>query len=241
MNSHGESTMILNSEPFQMNSKGLIILLLLFLAFASYSQEKDFQMWTELGIKKEINKDFSLSLNQEFRFNENASTFDKWHSTFGLEYDITKYVRMRVMYRYSQNKDLEKGFEVAHRYLSDVILRKKVKRFNLSYRLRYQMDYEKDFTGEALYMDSQALRSRFMFKYNIRKNPLTPYTSYEFLYRLNNPYGNSIERNRITIGIDYNLTDNLSANLYYRYQTSSGNDVRAKNYYITGIGMSYKF
>lgn len=233
--------MKLNSEQYQMNNKRLITLFFLVFSFVSYSQEEDFQIWTELGLKKEIIDDVSLLLNQEFRFNENATTFDKWHSTLGVSYDINKYIRLRAMYRYTQNKDLEKGFEVAHRTLGDFILRKRVERFRLSYRLRYQMDYEKDFTGEALYMESQALRNRFKVAYNIRKNPLTPFVSYEFLYRLNNPYGNSIERNRFTFGLDYNVTDNLSANVYYRYQTTSGNDVKARNFYITGIGLAYSF
>ena len=205
-----------------MNKSSFI--LLLFFPFLLIAQEQDFQQWSKIGVSYDLNKDLSVSLDQGFRFRENASLPDVTFSNLSLKYDLIKKWSVAIGYRYITDFDLSQNTSTSHRIYSDINYRKKKKRWLMKNRLRYQYQ-EENFT----------LRDKVSLSYNIRKTPLEPFTAFELFFK-----DSEFKKWRFTLGASYPFLKEFDIDVYYRLQQSF-NTNNPKQLHILGLGMEYKF
>jgi predicted porin len=205
-----------------MNKSSFI--LLLFCPFLLIAQEQDFQQWSKIGISYDLNKDLSFSLDQGFRFRENASLPDVTFSNLSLKYDLIKKWSVAIGYRYITDYDLSQNTSTSRRIYSDINYRIKKKRWLMKNRLRYQYQ-EENFT----------LRDKVSLSYNIRKTPLEPFTNFELFFK-----DSELKKWRYTLGASYPFLKEFDIDAYYRLQQSF-NTNNPKQLYILGLGMEYKF
>jgi len=205
-----------------MNKSSFI--LLLFCPFLLFAQEQDFQLWSKLGASYDLNKDFSLSLDQGFRARENASLPDVNFSNLSLKYDLIKKWSVAIGYRYITDFDLSQNTSTSHRIYTDINYRKKKKRWLMKNRLRYQYQ-EENFT----------LRDKASLSYNIRKTPLEPFTAFELFFK-----DSEFKKWRYTLGASYPFLKEFDIDAYYRIQQSF-NTNNPKQLHILGLGIEYKF
>ena len=205
-----------------MNKSSFI--LLLFFPFLLIAQEQDFQQWSKIGVSYDLNKDLSVSLDQGFRFRENASLPDVTFSNLSLKYDFIKKWSVAIGYRYITDFDLSQNTSNIHRIYSDINYRKKKKRWLMKNRLRYQYQ-EENFT----------LRDKVSLSYNIRKTPLEPFTAFELFFK-----DSEFKKWRYTLGVSYPFLKEFDIDIYYRLQQSF-NTNNPKQLHILGLGMEYKF
>lgn len=220
-----------------MNRKFIVYIGLLFISLSTFSQEQDFEIWTEAKVEKILNKQISIIAVEEFRFDNNASTFDKWLNTIGVHYAINKAVRFRVLYRYTINNTLTKGFQKSNRIAADGVFRYKYERFIFRYRLRYQYDF---INIDGLQSDGQFLRNRIGVKYNVPKIPLMPFINYELLHGLDGSDGVSLDRLRVTGGFSYDFTEYFTADIYFRHQSTNYSAARQEAY-VLGFSVGFEF
>ena len=97
-----------------MNKSSFI--LLLFCPFLLIAQEQDFQLWSKVGASYDLNKDLSVSLDQAFRFRENASLADVSFSNLSLKYDFIKKWSVAIGYRYITDFDLSQNSFISQRF-----------------------------------------------------------------------------------------------------------------------------
>lgn len=205
-----------------MNKSSFI--LLLFCPFLLIAQEQDFQLWSKVGASYDLNKDLSVSLDQAFRFRENASLPDVTFSNLSLKYDLIKKWSVAIGYRYITDFDLSQNTFNSHRIYSDINYRKKKKRWLMKNRLRYQYQ-EENFT----------LRDKVSLSYNIRKTPLEPFTAFELFFK-----DSEFKKWRYTLGASYPFLKEFEIDVYYRLQQSF-NTNNLKQLHILGLGIEYKF
>ena len=205
-----------------MNKSSFI--LLLFCPFLLFAQEQDFQLWSKLGASYDLNKDFSLSLDQGFRARENASLPDVNFSNLSLKYDLIKKWSVAIGYRYITDFDLSQNISTSHRIYTDINYRKKKKRWLMKNRLRYQYQ-EENFT----------LRDKVSLSYNIRKTPLEPFTAFELFFK-----DSEFKKWRYTLGASYPFLKEFDIDAYYRIQQSF-NTNNPKQLHILGLVIEYKF
>ena len=205
-----------------MNKSSFILLLLCPLLIIA--QEQDFQQWSKIGVSYDLNKDLSVSLDQGFRFRENASLPDVTFSNLSLKYDLIKKWSVAIGYRYITDFDLSQNTSTSHRIYSDINYRKKKKRWLMKNRLRYQYQ-EENFT----------LRDKVSLSYNIRKTPLQPFTAFELFFK-----DSEFKKWRYTLGASYPFLKEFDIDIYYRLQQSF-NTNNPKQLHILGLGMGYKF
>lgn len=205
-----------------MNKSSFI--LLLFCPFLLIAQEQDFQLWSKVGASYDLNKDLSVSLDQAFRFRENASLPDVTFSNLSLKYDLIKKWSVAIGYRYITDFDLSQNTFNSHRIYSDINYRKKKKRWLMKNRLRYQYQ-EENFT----------LRDKVSLSYNIRKTPLEPFTAFELFFK-----DSEFKKWRYTLGASYPFLKEFDIDVYYRLQQSF-NTNNLKQLHILGLGIEYKF
>ena len=205
-----------------MNKSSFI--LLLFCPFLLIAQEQDFQQWSKIGVSYDLYKDLCVSLDQGFRFRENASLPDATFSNLSLKYDLIKKWSVAIGYRYITDFDLSQNTSASHRIYADINYRKKKKRWLMKNRLRYQYQ-EENFT----------LRDKVSLSFNIRKTPLEPFTAFELFFKDSN-----FKKWRYTLGVSYPFLKEFEIDVYYRLQQSF-NTNNPKHLHILGIGMEYKF
>ena len=205
-----------------MNKSSFI--LFLFCPFLLIAQEQDFQQWSKIGVSYDLNKDLSVSLDQAFRFRENASLPDVTFSNLSLKYDLIKKWSVAIGYRYITDFDLSQNTFNSHRIYTDINYRKRKKRWLIKNRLRYQYQ-EENFT----------LRDKIFLSYNIRKTPLEPFTAFELFFK-----DSEFKKWRYTLGASYPFLKEFDIDVYYRLQQSF-NTNNPKQLHILGLGMEYKF
>ena len=204
-----------------MNKSSFI--LLLFCPFLLIAQEQDFQQWSKIGVSYDFNKDLSVSLDQAFRFRENASLTDVSFSNLALKYDIKKW-SVAIGYRYITDFDLSQNTSISQRIYTDINYSKKKRRWRIKNRLRYQYQ-EENFT----------LRDKIFLKYNIRKTPLEPFTTFELFFK-----DSEFKKWRYTFGVSHPFLKEFDIDAFYRLQQSF-NTNNPKQLHILGLGMEYKF
>lgn len=225
---------------FSLKTVALILIFLITGAVDGFAQEQDLELWTSIEVEKRLNKKLRLTFEEQARFNENISGFFKFNSDIGISYRINKYVKIGANYRLEQKKQPENYYSTRHRFTSDLILRYEVARFLFSYRNRYQHKYVDLYSSEDGSIPRTYNRSRIQAEYNIRKNPLTPYISYEFYFKLNNFEYNEIDTHRYTVGFEYSLNKRNDLDLYFRI-LKHVNVNRPVTSNIIGISYCYSF
>ena len=204
-------------------SKGRFILFL-FYPFLLIAQEQDFQQWSKIGVSYNFNKDISVSFDQAFRFRENASLADVTFSNLCLKYDLIKKWSVAIGYRYITDFDLSQNTSISHRIYTDINYSKKHKRWRIKNRFRYQYQ-EENFT----------LRDKIFLKYNIRRTPLEPFTTFELFFK-----DSEFKKWRYTLGLSHPFLKQFDIDVFYRLQQSF-NTNNPKQLHILGLGIEYKF
>lgn len=200
---------------------------------------RDLEQWTSVGISKKINKHWKLSLDQEFRFTQDVSTFDVYFSDLGVDYKINKHFSLGANYRLYQNKNSDGIFKTQHRWSTDATYKQKVNRFTLSYRLRFQNKDEDFYTsnsGNNLYN----LRNRLSVDYNINNFKLDPFFEVELFRQIDDIHTSKLNKLRWTMGLEYPLKGFGDIQLFYRLDNEL-NQSYNKDTYIIGLGYKFKF
>ena len=205
-----------------MNKSSFI--LLLFCPLLLIAQEQDFQLWSKVGASYDLNKDLSVSFDQGFRARENASLPDVTFSNLSLKYDLIKKWSVAIGYRYITDFDLSQNTSTSQRIYTDIIYRKKKKRWRIKNRFRYQYQ-EENFT----------LRDKIFLKYNIRRTPLEPFTTFELFFK-----DSEFKKWRYTLGVSHPFLKEFDIDTFYRLQQSF-NTNNPKKLHILGLGIEYKF
>lgn len=96
----------------------------------------------------------------------------------------------------------------------------------------YGLDRLDDKKGKS----KQYLRQRVGVEYNIRRCPVTPFASYEIANDLGNDF--SLVRQRVSAGIDWNLTANKrhALSLAYIYQRGAHEEAGSDDMHILSVG-----
>ena len=222
-------------SKFILFSVGLLLLMLP----CSAQQNNDAGMWATLSIQHPLSKKINFVIDQELRLKENYQRINLFYTNVGIDYKLNKFIKISPTYRAIQKKRLEGTYSYRHRLMLDVTVKKKLKKFTLSERVRYQAEVQDFNTSKKGKLTEQFLRFKTDLKFTSTEK-ITPYVSCELRYQIHAPrgdgprYDNSFHRIRNVLGIEYELNKKNSVNVYYLYQTEF-NISTPESIYILGI------
>jgi hypothetical protein len=199
-------------------------------------------MWATFTLQHPVSKKITLVLDQEFRLRENYQRINLFYTNFGIDYKFNKFLKISPTYRTIQKKRLDGSYSFRHRLMLDVTLKRKINRFALSERIRYQIEVQDFYTSRKGKLAEQFLRFKTDLKYSISER-ITPYISCELRYQIRSPrgdgpvYDNGFHRIRNVVGCEYQINKKNSVNLYYLFQTEF-NISTPESIYILGIAYS---
>ncbi|MGE5394176.1 MAG: DUF2490 domain-containing protein [Candidatus Saccharibacteria bacterium] len=222
-------------------NKFLIVLLSVLLSSAAIAESGP-RTWTEFEFSKKIIKNLKLEFNPELRF-YNDFRVDTYILEGGLSYKLHKYFTVAGYYRYENTNDYRPKkdiyvWEPSNRLAFDAKTDFDIKRFNVSFRLRYTSGSNVDQTADN---QNNYFRYRAKVDYNIKGSKILPYISYELFHDLKQNYFDKI---RYTGGLAYPLNKNNELSLFYRlqdYLEFNSLEDKKESLNIIGVGYSLKF
>jgi hypothetical protein len=223
--------MMMNSAIMHMRRRilGMIGLLILHAAML-HAQTKDYGLWTTLGTEIDLGK-WDIESDIELRTNDHAQQVDRWGYWF-LYYNDTKYddfqPRHRV-YIFLQGKYKLGDFTIS--------LRERLQRTTKDESKRIK---ESGKTDTYKINPDVAWRNRMKVEYNIPHFKINPAFSCETFYQLNNPDGNSFEKLRYTLALNYKLKKHHEFEVYGLIDKEI-NVTDPVVMYVAGIGYLYSF
>lgn len=216
--------------------------LLFVLLPCSAQQSNDAGMWATLTLQHSFTKKINLVIDQEFRLKENYQRINLFYTNIGIDYKLSKFLKISTTYRNIQKKRLDETYSFRHRLLLDVTAKKKLQKFTLSERVRYQIEVKDLYTSKKGKLPEQFLRFKTDLKFAANEKVI-PYFSCELRYQIRDPrgdgsrYNEAFHRVRNVLGIEYQINKKNSVNLYYLIQSEFNISTPESNY-ILGIAYS---
>ncbi|MDD5194674.1 MAG: DUF2490 domain-containing protein [Candidatus Omnitrophica bacterium] len=192
--------------------------LILFLIAKVYAYDDgDFQVWHTENQEVKANKKSKITLEEEFRWGDDASEFYYHHYDAGFVHSLNKYLDLGINYRQAYEK--KKGeFKTENRPHLNAILKYDFYGFKVDDRNRLEYRY---FDYQA---DSWRYRNKFTVKFPWKFTGLEiqPYLANEIFLDFQNK---AFSRNRFYSGFTMSFTKNLKGEIYYLLQSSKSGDV----------------
>jgi hypothetical protein len=129
-----------------------LILSLLFQATLNAQVIDDFGTWWGAEVRKTFARDFRASLQAEYRLNENSSSTKNFYIAPAIRYAPLKWLYLNAGYRFDNRFQKEdRYFNQRHRFNFDIGFTYELKRFDLEYRTRFQLQWENYFSSKIEY------------------------------------------------------------------------------------------
>ncbi len=201
-------------------------------------QVKDAGLWTSAGFEFKVVKKMTASISEEVRFNENISEVGMILTDIGVSYKYNKHFQFAVGYRYSQKHKVEDYYSVRHRFNVEVKYEKKLKPFQLQYRIRLQDQYSDIGKASDGCIPEYYLRNKLTMNLDMDK-PYSPYISLELFSPLNYPHINAFKGIRTAAGVEYKFLKHHKIDLYYLVQKELNVNNPVTDF-VFGLGYFYK-
>lgn len=192
----------------------------------------DFQVWHTDFEEKRINDKLKISMEEEFRWGDNAGELCYQHYEPGLTYEVNKHLDISLKYRQIYDK---KGGKFKEENQPNLNVTLKWPFLYCSFDNRARLEYRHfDYQADS-WMYRNKLTAKLPFKFT--KFEIQPYIADEVFL---NFYNTTFTRNRLYAGLGLNLTKNIKTEIYYLLQsTNSSHEWTGVNALGTSIKISF--
>jgi predicted porin len=216
---------------------------LLFLAtcfwwpLTSHGQQEDAGLWTNFSLQKDFGKDFSLTLSEELRLNENMTELGTVFTEISADYKLFKGFKAGLAYRYILKRQVEDYYSKRHRIVIDLSYRYKFDRLSLSIRERFNQQYSDVYSSETGMVPVNFTRTRLRVDYEIKKS-VSVFTSGEWFFEMESMDEFFYDNFRFVIGSEYAFNKRHAVEISYiiNQEYNVKNELTS---YI--VGLAYKF
>lgn len=212
----------------------VLISCVLAFSFKAYAYDNgDFQIWQTDSEDIKIGKSTKFTMEQEFRFGENASEFFYQHYDWGFAWAFDKRLEIGLGYRLIYEKYKRKWREEDDPYAN---ITAKLDVWKFKFEDRNRIEYRHFRFKE----DSVRYRNRFVLKYpfDFHTIKIAPYTSDEIFVSSD---GTGFNQNRFQSGLEFELTKYAKADISYMLQSIRGKGDKwyEANVLLTKIKVSF--
>ena len=208
----------------------------IFFCDATFSQKKtkiinDFESWSSIGLTYKPIKKMTLGLGQNIRLKKNSSLVDKYFTQFNVGYKLVKKIEIGIGYRLVRTQETESNlvdlYESSKRINFDLTYKNSIKRFNYSFRTRYQNKKDNNTT--------ETIRLKTKIQYNIKKWKLDPEVAGEIFYRPSETFKNY--RVTLSTGLEIDKASKLKIFVLFEKEL---NEQFPKSTYVAGLAFTHK-
>jgi hypothetical protein len=194
--------------------------------------DEGFQYWSTASLNVDIDKDWKLTVDEEFRLGDDGGNFYYQHTDVGLVYkNVTDWMDLGINYRQVNEKDSRDVWRQENRPHLNVTLKGKIHDIDFSSRSRFE------FRNLEKKKDLWRYRNKFTCKLPLELTAvkLKPYVADEVFVDFDQK---GLNRNRLYAGFSVKLAKQIKGGIYYLWQTS-----RSKGEWqdIHALGTQLKF
>lgn len=229
------------------NSLKRIVIYITFTVFASVLSAQtsvvlsDFETWSGVGAEAKLGDKWNLGIEEQFRLKQNSTIIDEYFTGVSLRRTLVdKKLKFGVGYRFISENNFEPTYELEQRLNFDIIYYKKLNKWRLTTRLRYQ---NRNDIGESKSdgdYPRKHYRLRLKAEYKIKNWKLDPIASVEIFRKSEKytiPYFSDI---RFRVGTSYDMKKYGEIDIFYQIDKGLG-ETYPKTTYVVGVGYNYKF
>lgn len=181
------------------------------------SQTFDAGAITSVAVSKDLGRYSSIKAEEELRFNQNITSFNRSKTTLGLNYSLYRDILMaEVDYNFIYLNGID-NYEFRHRCSVGLSTQTDIDRFNLGFKSRVQTTWRDENRGSYNFNPKYVWRNKIELNYDIFGSPLKPYISEELFCPLNGAKGFYLNGLRTTAGLKYRLTKHNSVEVQLMY------------------------
>jgi len=194
-----------------------VISIALFSEVCLASSDGDFEYWSSVGFDFDIDKDWTVIFEEEFRLGDGAGNLYWHHSDLGLVYKgLADWIDFGFNYRQIFEKDSKGQWRPENRPHLNVTLKGRLFDLDLSDRSRLEYRDRENQTDVWRYRNMFSVTSPLEFT----ELKLKPYLADEVFISLD---GAGYHMNRLYSGVSFKLAKNIGVGIYYLWQsTKSG-------------------
>lgn len=231
-----------------MKKRFLILFMGMLLPVLLSSQSNDFGIWSNVSLERNTKK-WDFAATAEVRTQSNTSELNRSSLQLSSEYQILKLLKIGASYEFMYFNDTKyNDFQPRHRGSLFVQGRQKFGDFTIVLREKVQVTSkdESERIKKSGKIDTYKVnpewtwRNRLKVAYNIPDFPINPDISFETFYQVNNPDGNSFDKLRYTLTLNYKLSKQHRFELYELIDQDI-NVTSPVTSFITGFGYVFSF
>lgn len=223
----------------KLSTAGFLIFVLSNISSA-YAQQNDFGVWGSIAVTHKFSRRLSASVEEQFRFNQNASNLVQYFSDAGLEYSISKKFKVAICYRFINSYQYT-YYSKRHRLYADLSYKTKISLLQLLLRTRLQEQQQDIFSSEHGRIPAWYSRNKITAKIDLNKK-YAPYLSAELFYMLSAPNedGGLIDKMRYAAGVQYEFNRVHAVDFYYMIQQDKNVNDPVTDF-VVGLGYVFSF
>ncbi len=192
----------------------------------------EFQYWSTLDFKLNLNKDWETTYQEEFRFGDDVGEMVYHHSDLGFVYkSLADWIDIGINYREIQIRNSAGKWKRESRPHVNLTFKGKLFDLDVSDRSRLEFRDREEKTNLWRY------RNKFTVKlpWELTELKLKPYIANEVFISLTDE---NFDQNRVSGGFSLNFSENVKGGIYYLLKSDrSGNDWT----HINVLGTQLKF
>lgn len=218
--------------------KKLGILFLAVFLISSYGKaQTDNELWLSPGVKYSLTK--KLDLYGELNFRMEPVVLNTFFTEVSAKYQVTKWFKPSIDYRFVLNRNDYGNYKLSNRINLNANFGKRVNRFELGLRARLQTTLSRVSSPEASFSDlAPGFRLKPSIVYDIDNSIISPLFSYEFFFRNDNELGFFMNKNRLSVGMEFEALGPYNVSLKYMYGFSTN---APKYEHILSFGFTRKY
>lgn len=219
------------------------VLLMILLSAPSLGQEtkvvRDLKVWTGAAIEKSLGDDWKISLEEEVRFQRDASEIGEYFTELGVSYRVDRNISLETAYRFARNRKKNGSFENRSRYNVDLNYEGNTYLFSLRARVRYQKEIEGLQLLDQTIPYEKYFRTRVELRYH-RLGRMEPYLHGE-IFQLYEMYEYPrFDKYRLMAGLRFDTGRSGDINIRYGIIRELNSTV-PYTYYLLKLKYTYEF
>lgn len=190
-------------------------IVLISLATSSISQVES---WFSGGVKTDILND-NLTASAELNLRTaNLVQVEQFFPEFSLKYNLSKFFKPSVDYRFVVGRNSIANYSGAHRVNVNLSFKQEIERLDFKFRLRYQSKVNSGGSSDVYQPDfDNAIRLKPEISYNLDNSKLNPFIGAEWFYNPeNSALGNRYRKIRFAAGITWDLPNKQEIDFKYQ-------------------------
>jgi hypothetical protein len=226
-------------KMMMMIKKTFLLLIFIFLAGISFSQEDDFGVWVGLSAKYKLKNNLEADFSGCLRTFNNSSRIEQSFLEGGLQYSLNKYISFSGSYRLISKLEDNTKYYFRHKFFLDIKGKIPAGNFSFSARARVQRTTKTYIEDDEDLVSKYYSRMKFEAIYNIPGLPVNPYIYCEPFIPVFSDRRFTISKNRLSAGVELKVTRKTSLEAEYIFQRDYQPDMADEH--IISINYTIRF